>query len=383
MTLQVPNYIRTLVPYIPGKPIEETQREFGINKVVKLASNENPLGPSPKAIRAIQEHLKKMHRYPDGGGFYLKSALSRLLKIAPTSLILGNGSNEVIDQLVRTYCVPGDAIATPQASFIAYKICAQVHGVETIEAPLDEELKFDLDQLLGMVRKNKKVRLVFVANPNNPTGTYLSLSETHALLQGIASIRGGSVLVVLDYAYWEYVTDPDLPHPSELLKQYSNLVILRTFSKIYGLAGLRVGYGMASSEVISHLEKVRQPFNVSSLALAGAEAALGDTAFVKKAKLSNREGLQFWENELSRLRIPYWQSQGNFLLADFGKGTGKSGMEVYQACLSRGVIFRPVANYQMPDCLRITMGTPAENKWSVGVLEQVLENRKSGSRKKS
>lgn len=376
MILQIPDYIRNLVPYIPGKPIEETQREFGIKKVVKLASNENPLGASPKARRAIQDHLKKLHRYPDGGGFYLKAALSKMMKISPSSFILGNGSNEVIDHLIRTYCIQGDAIAIPQASFVAYKISAQVHGVETLEAPLNLDLKFDIDSLVDLVRKNSKVRLVFVANPNNPTGQYLSLSETQRLLQGLASIRGGTVLAVLDYAYWEYVTDPDLPAPEQLLRQFPNLVILRTFSKIYGLAGLRVGYGMASPEIIAPLEKVRQPFNVSSLALAGAEAALQDVAFVKKAKLLNRQGMKFWETALSRMGIPYWESQGNFLLANVGKGMKKAAMEVYQSCLAQGVIFRPTSNYQMPhdiqrDILRISIGTAQENERAVKVLSHL------------
>ncbi len=371
MSIQVPHYIRSLVPYLPGKPIEETQREFGIKKVIKLASNENPLGPSPRAKKILQTHLRQLHRYPDGGGYHLKQALAKHLSVASQSLILGNGSNEVIDQLIRTFCLPGDSIVTPKASFIAYRLCAQIHGVQTHEVPLDENLRFNGDELVEAVRKNEKVRLVFIANPNNPTGTYLSYAETQDLIQKLSAVRDGSVLLVLDYAYWEYITEKDLPLTSDLLKLYPNLVLLRTFSKVYGLAGLRVGYGVASPELISHLEKVRQPFNLNSLALAAATEALKDKEFVKKAKKINQQGRRFWEKELKRLSIPFWKSQGNFLLVDVKKGLGKSGPDIYQACLEKGIIFRPVANYQLPDALRITIGTQSENEIAVKKLTQV------------
>jgi histidinol-phosphate aminotransferase len=377
MVLQVPEYIRTLVPYVPGKPIEETQREYKIKKVIKLASNENPLGPSPKARKVIQSHLKNLHRYPDASGFRLKQALSHHLKIKPESIILGNGSNEVIDQIIRTYCIPGDAIATYQTAFVAYKICAQIHGVRTVEVPVDAELKWDPQALLDLVRKEERVKAVFIANPNNPTGTYTKTPELKAFLKELSQIRNGSVLAVLDYAYWEYVTAKDLPDPLPFLSEFSNLVILRTFSKIHGLAGLRVGYGIASPELISNLEKVRQPFNLNNLALAAAESALSDTVFIKKSKRMNQIGLQFWEKKLTQMNVPFWKSQGNFILIDVQKGFGKTGPEIQQQCLTQGVIFRPVANYGLPHALRITIGTPSENLRAAQVLFPTLAKSKS------
>lgn len=379
MSFQVPDYIRTLVPYVPGKPIEETQREFRIKKVIKLASNENPLGASPKAKRAIVSGVSELHRYPDGSGYRLKQALREKLAetvanptvVRNTSLILGNGSNDVIDHLIRTFCLAGDMIVTSQAAFIAYKICAQIHGVKTLEAPLNEELKFDVSELASLVRKNERVRLVFIANPNNPTGTYVTRSELKTLVKELASIREGSVILVLDYAYWEYVMAEDLPNPLEILQEYPNTIILRTFSKVYGLAGLRVGYGMGSPELISHMEKVRQPFNINSLALLGAEAALKDTSFVARAKLLNAKGMSFWQKHLNQLGIPFWKSQGNFLLINCRKGFHMTGADVNSACLPQGLILRPVANYGLPDLLRITVGTSEENKRAAQVLKQV------------
>ncbi len=377
---QVPDYIRSLVPYVPGKPIEETQREYKIKKVIKLASNENPLGPSVLAKKAIQSHLKTLHRYPDGAGFRLKNALSKSHKVSPESFIFGNGSNEVVELIIRTYCVPGDAIVTSQAAFIAYKISAQIHGVKTLEARLDSQLKFDVKEIVELVKKNEKARVVFIANPNNPTGTYLKSDELKSLLKALASIRNGSTLVVLDYAYWEYVTASDLPDPLELLKDYPQCIILRTFSKVYGLAGLRIGYGISKSEVISQMEKVRQPFNINSLALVAAEAALSDTTFVKKARQVNQRGIQFWEKQLMKMSVPFWKSQGNFILADVQAGFGQSGIEIYQACLKKGVIFRPIANYGLPQALRISIGTPDENERAAEILS--LHSKTFSPRKK-
>lgn len=369
MAFQVPDYIQSLVPYLPGKPIEETRREYKIKKVVKLASNENPLGASPKAKKAIQAALKDLHRYPDGSGYLLKQALSHLLKTTPQSLILGNGSNEVIEFLIRTYCVPGDSIVTHRAAFIAYKISAQIHGVKTIETPIDSELNPNLDLILSEVKREPRVRLVFLANPNNPTGVYLPESSLKQFVSELAQVRGGSVILVLDYAYWEYVTARDLPDPMPWIQTYPNVVVLRTFSKIYGLGGLRVGYGISRPEVISHLEKVRQPFNLSSLALAGATAALSDHDFVKRSKTTSQKGMKFWEKELTRLKVPYWKSQGNFLLIDTQRGFEKSGMEIHQASLKQGAIFRPVANYGLPHALRLSIGTPEENQFALKILK--------------
>ena len=370
MSIFVPEYIRTLVPYVPGKPIEETQRELKIRRVVKLASNENPLGPSPVAVRAMRGTLGELHRYPDASAYHLKVALSRHLGVDTRQLIVGNGSNEVIDFLIRTYCVAGDEIVTSHAAFIAYRICAQIHGVGTLEAPTTPDLRFDLSAIARLVREHERARLVFIANPNNPTGTYVNRAELKQFLGEMARIRGGDVLVVIDSAYWEFVTAGDLPDPIELAREFPNLVVLRTFSKVYGLAGLRVGYGVATPEVIANLEKVRQPFNMNALGLVAATAALSDRAFVARSRLLNRQGLKFWEKELESMGIPFWKSQGNFLLADVHQGLGKTGGEVYLSCLKRGVIFRPVANYGLLGALRISVGTPEENRLAARALRE-------------
>lgn len=372
MMIQVPDYIRTLVPYLPGKPIEETQREFKLKKVIKLASNENPLGPSPKSRLAMQKTIKGLHRYPDGSGYHLKQALSFHLGVQSSQIILGNGSNEVIDHLIRTYCLPGDAVLTHRGAFIAYKISAQIHGVQTVELPVDENFDWSLDELLFQAEHNDAIKVIFLANPNNPTGTYFNSKVLEKLTEGLSRIRGGSIILALDYAYWEYVRAKDLPDPAEALAQYPNTIIFRTFSKIYGLAGLRVGYGVASSEMIFNLEKVRQPFNVSSLGLAGAEAALRDVSFVKKAKQLNLKGLAFWEKALTKMKVRYWPSQGNFILADVKSAFGKTGPEVYHECLKRGVILRPIANYGYPNAIRISIGTPEENLMAVKALAAQL-----------
>ncbi len=371
MNFHVPEYIRAVVPYVPGKPIEETQREFKLKRVIKLASNENPLGPSPKALQAMRLALKELHRYPDGSGFHLKQALAKHLAVEPGQLILGNGSNEVIDFLVRALSVAGDTLVTSQAAFLAYKLCAQIHGVITDEVPLDAELEFSLDEMLARVRKNERAKLVFIANPNNPTGTYVKSDALRAFLREVSRVRGGSVVVALDYAYWEYVTAKDLPDPMKLVAEFPNVIALRTFSKVYGISGARVGYGVGNSELVSSLEKVRQPFNINSLGLAGARAALSDRSYVKRARQTNSAGMKFWEKELAGLGIPFWKSQGNFILVDAAAGFGRAPSEIYQECLKRGVILRPVGNYGLKQALRISVGTPAENRFAIAVLKAV------------
>jgi len=372
MSKHVPEYIQKLVPYAPGKPIEETQREFGLKKVVKLASNENPLGPSPRALRAAQRAGRELHRYPDGAAFRLKQALAKKLKVDFKELVIGAGSNENIDFLIRAYCRAGDRILQPRYSFVAYKICAQIHGVETVETPVSEvDFKVDIGQLIA-ASADPRVKILFLANPNNPTGTWLSEREVIQLIEGVRAKRGDSVLIVLDYAYWEYITDTQIPDPVTLLRKYpQNVVILRTFSKIYGLGGIRLGYSVSAPEIASVLEKVRQPFNGNSLALAAGEAALGDTAFVKKALSTNAEGLRLWEKTLAKWGVRFVPSQGNFLLVNARAGWGKSGPELFQEALKKGLILRPVANYGLPDWIRISVGTKSENQFAIRVLENL------------
>ena len=379
---EVPQYISSLVPYVPGKPIEETQRELNLRRVIKLASNENPLGPSPKAVQAIKKALKTLHRYPDSSGFRLKQALATQLAafgVRANSIVLGNGSNDVIDLLIRTFCVPGDAIVTSQAAFIAYRICAQIQGVKSIESPLTSDLRFDLGEMLRLVRKNPEVKMIFIANPNNPTGTYVTESELRDFLEGVAKIRSGNIPVIIDAAYTEFVTARDLPNPMKLREEFPNVVVLRTFSKAYGLGGLRVGYGIAEPAMVATLDKVRQPFNLNALALAGAEAALGDRAFVARSVKTVNQGMKFWERQLERLGIPFWKSQGNFILVDVARGLGRLGGEVYLDCLRKGVIFRPVANYGLHHALRISIGTAKENRVAAKVLGTVGASSVAGA----
>jgi len=372
MQLYVPDYIQKLVPYVPGKPIEETKRELGLKAVIKLASNENPLGASPRAMLAVRAAVKDLHRYPDSSGFHLKQALSRHLKVESDRILLGNGSNDIIDYLIRAFCVAGDAIATTHAAFVAYKVCAQVHGVRVHEVAMNDQYRFKVDDMVAAVKADSRCRLVFIANPNNPTGTYLPHAEMMRLLREIAQIREGSVLVVLDYAYWEYVTATDLTDPAVILAEFPNTVVLRTFSKVYGLAGMRVGYGVGSPQVMSTLERIRQPFNINSLGLVAAAAALGDKAFVARARKTNEMGKKLWESGLKKMGIPFWPTQGNFMLIDVKEGSGKTGIEIFQDCLKHGVILRPVANYGLAGKLRVSMGTPSENKKALQVLAKVI-----------
>lgn len=371
LAVRIPDHILKLNSYVPGKPIEETRREYKLERVVKLASNENPLGPSPMALSAINDVMKDAHRYPEGEQS-LKESLAGHLSISPASLIIGNGSTELIDTLIRAFCEPGDSVVTSQGAFIAYRIFALAHRMNLLESPLTDDLRFDLPAMAEQIERDTRARLVFIANPNNPTGTYVSSSELQTFLERVAAIPDRSVLVVLDYAYWEYVTAADFPDAIELMRRFRNVVVLRTFSKLHGLAGFRVGYAVAAEEIISCLKKVSLPFNVNSLAPIAARAALADSQFIARARAMNIQGLHFWESELTRLGVPFQPSQANFILIDVKAGFGLSGPEIYESCLRHGVIFRPVTNYGMPNALRITIGTPEENSFALDILQKLF-----------
>ncbi len=361
MPIQFPKYIETLKPYIAGKPIEETQREYGLTKVIKLASNENPLGASPKAVRAMQVAMKDLQLYPDASGYHLRKALAKHEEVTFDEIILGNGSNEVIELLLRTFCVPGDLQVASDAVFAAYPISARIQGVDTLFSRMTPDFRFDLEGMWKHITKNDRVKIVALPNPNNPTGTYVNDSELEEFLAEVEKVREGSVHVILDYAYMEYVTAKDLSDPIKWYNKFSNISVLKTFSKIYGLGGLRVGYGIMKPGLAKYVQKVRMPFNVSSLGLVGAEAALSDRAFVKKSLEVNRDGMKFMKKIFNDMKVPFLPSQGNFLLINTRAGFGLSGAEVFEECLKKGVIFRPVANYGMPDWLRVTIGTRAQN----------------------
>ncbi|MBS1960166.1 MAG: histidinol-phosphate transaminase [Bdellovibrionales bacterium] len=374
-TIRVPTYIEKLKPYIAGKPIEETQRQYGVKKVIKLASNENPLGPSPKALAAMKKAMNELQLYPDASGFHLRTTLAKLEGVSFDEIVLGNGSNEIIELILRSLCIPGDLMVSSESVFAAYPISARIQGVETVFAKMTPDFRFDVKAMLEEIKRNPRVKMVAFPNPNNPTGTYVPDSELIPFLEAVEKIRDGSVHVMLDYAYMDYVVAKDMSNPVKLYKRFSNVSVLKTFSKIYGLGGLRVGYGIMRTELAKYVQKVRMPFNVSSIGLIGAEAALHDRAFIKKSIKTNKDGMRFMSTAYRALNIPFLPSQGNFFLINTREGFGMTGMEVFEASLRRGLIFRPIANYGMPDWLRVTVGTAVQNRAAVKVLKEIKKSR--------
>lgn len=363
--MKVSRDILSLTPYKPGKPISEAKRELGLETVYKLASNENPLGVSPKVWPALEKARGEIHLYPDATAHDMVAAYSQFIHIPPDEVAFGNGSNELIDLLIRIYCEPGDAIATSEAAFIAYKICAQAARVRTLESPLGATGEFDLDALRKKMQSDQRVRLVFIANPNNPTGTYVERQSLESFLEYCSSRE---VLVVLDEAYIEFVRATDFVSGLELRERFPNLVVLRTMSKAYGLAGLRVGFAIAPVETVDLLHRVRNPFNVSSLAQVATIAALADQAHVKKVCELTWRGLDFLATEFTKLGLTFFPSQGNFLLVDCGQDSEKT----FSALLKLGVIIRPVKNYGFPTHLRISVGLEQENQAVISGLKTVL-----------
>lgn len=375
MSIKISDSILKLVPYVPGKPIEETKREFGLKKVIKLASNENALGASPKALLAMKKASKELHRYPDATGFTLKAKLAKKLNVSSEEILLGNGSDQIIDLLIRTCTSPGDAILTTKAAFVAYKVCASTNGITTIETELDEAFVPKLKVMLNEIQKNEKIKIVFLANPNNPTGTHIKNEDLISFLKSVQNIRGGSVLVVLDYAYWEFVDSKEITAPEKCYPTFKNVILLRTFSKVYGLAGIRIGYAVGPKEIFSFVERARQPFSNNSLSLIAAEAALEDSVFVKKSVQLNQKEKKSWEKFFKKEKIPFFPTQGNFYLIDSKTGFGKTGIELFNDCLKKGVIFRPVSNYGLHDYLRISIGTTAENLFAQKCLYSIKNPR--------
>jgi histidinol-phosphate aminotransferase len=338
--------------------------------IIQLALSENPL-TSPNVRNVLYEYASQgpISRYPvTSAETKLKESLSQKLGVSLSSLTLGSGASEVIEQIMRVYCSrPGDSLVFSNATFIGYKLFAQKNGIKFHEVPINPtDLTLDAEGIIRYVRENENVRVVFISNPNNPTGTYLNRQQFEGFLDQISAVRNASTIVVMDYAYWEYVTAKDLPDPIPYLEKYPNLIVLKTFSKIYGLAGLRVGYGVASPAIASKLEKSRRWFNVNSLGLLCADAVLADEEFVKCSRQSNVESLQFWKERLNQLEIPFWGSQGNFILIDAQKGLGKTGAEVYEFCRAHNVMLGVVAD--LPHTLRISMGTMDQNVIAVDVL---------------
>jgi histidinol-phosphate aminotransferase len=361
-----PHYIRAIAPYQPGKPISELAREMDLNEadIVKLASNENPLGISPKAKQAIAATMGELALYPDGNGFALKSALASKLNVGLDQIVLGNGSNDVLDLVARAFLAPGTSAVYSRHAFAVYPLATQAAGAIGIEAPAKD---FGHDLIAMRARVQRHTRVVWIANPNNPTGTLLPNDQLHAMLQSFART---DAVVVLDEAYVEYMA-PEQRAPSlEWLEEFPNLIICRTFSKAYGLAGLRVGYAVCRPEVADLLNRVRQPFNVNSLALAAATAALDDTEFLAETKRVNDAGMAQFIAGFERLGLEWIPSAGNFIAVRVDEQG--DAMPIFQALLKKGVIVRPVGNYGMAEYLRISIGLPQQNERCLDALGEIL-----------
>ena len=359
--------VQGLRPYEPGKPLSELEREYGVRDAIKLASNENPLGPSPAALEAVRGVIGEIARYPDGNGFELKRAIAHRYGVDMRGITLGNGSNDVLEIIARAFLLPGLESVFSQHAFAVYSIVTQAIGATARVVPANDGSQgprygHDLDGMLAAF--SDKTRVVFIANPNNPTGTWLKRDELEAFLVRVPQ----QIIVVLDEAYVEYVTEAEYPDSIPWLTRFPNLILTRTFSKAYGLAGLRVGFALSHPEVSDILNRVRQPFNVNILAMAAASVALMDRAHLEASLKLNQSGMQQWIDAMADLGLDYIPSVGNFLCVD----VGRPAAPVYEALLHEGVIVRPVANYGLPNHLRITLGLTQENRRAITALRKVL-----------
>ena len=352
-------HILKLVSYEPGKPVEELAREMGLRpaEIVKLASNENPLGPSPKALAAMREALDRAHYYPDGGGWALRGAIADKLGLDRENVVLGNGSNEIIEFIGHAFLRPGDEVVTARHAFAVYALMAQLFGAKTVEVP-DPGYTHDLDAMLASIAW--RTRQVFIANPNNPTGTMVGQQEIDRFMDRVPE----EVIVVFDEAYYEFLDNP--PDVLKFLRDGRNVVVMRTFSKIQGLAGLRIGYGLASREIAGVLQKTRQPFNTNSIAQAGALAGLQDDEHMRKTRELTKEGREFLQSEFSSMGLEFVPSAANFVLLRVGDGD-----QVFQALLRRGIIVRAMRSYKLPEWLRVSVGTRDQNRRFVAELRRL------------
>jgi histidinol-phosphate aminotransferase len=358
--------IASIAPYVPGKPLDELRRELGAawpkEGAIKLASNENPLGASPRAIEAARRAAGEAHLYPDGDAFYLRQAIAKHLGVDAAQVVVGSGSNELIDLAAQTYCEPDEEILTHAYSFACYRLSADAHRRPFREVPLGPGFAYDLDALAAAV--SSKTKLVFLANPNNPTGVYAGRAAFARFVKALPA----DVVLVLDEAYFEYVRADDFPDALTFLAERERLITLRTFSKIHGLAGLRVGYAVGRANVVEYLHRTRLAFNVNAVAQAAARAALEDPTHVERTHALNAAELPRLELALEALGLGVTPSQANFVLVD----VGRPARPLYEALLQRGVIVRPLANYGMPNHLRITVGAAAENERLLRALAEVV-----------
>lgn len=354
--------LKNIKPYEPGKPQEELKRELGIGKSIKLASNENPLGPSRKVASAIRKAIKRLNRYPDSNCFKLKKALSNRLKVGEDSILISNGSDEIIVLMLRAFVNEGDEVIVGFPTFLIFEIQSIAQGARVIKVPL-RDFRYDVRGMLSSI--TPKTRAIFLANPDNPTGTYVNKYELDNFIKSVPE----NIIVYLDEAYFEFAQAKDFPDSLGYLKERSNIIITRTFSKLYGLAGLRVGYGISSPEVIDCLNKVREPFNVNSLAQAGAFAALKDKKYVERTRQLIGEEKQFLYEEFNALSLKYIPSATNFILVDIGF----DGVLIFKELLKQGVIVRDMKPYKLDTFIRVTVGTKQENKKFIRVFKEVLE----------
>ena len=355
--------VDTIQPYQGGKPIEEVQRELGITDIIKLASNENPLGPSPLAVQAIAESAAQVHLYPDGNAYYLKRDLAQHLEVSPEHLILGNGSNDVLQLVAEAYIASGDEVIYAAGAFVVYSLVTKLCSATAVVVPMVNDTH-DLTAMAAAI--TDKTKVIFIANPNNPTGTMVTADETAAFMEQVPA----DVLVVFDEAYYEYVARSDYPQTLPYVMEGRNFIITRTFSKIYGLAGLRIGYGIAPPALVETLNRVRQPFNCNLVGQAAARAALKDTAHVKESQKSNAAG-KIKRSSIKRLRhdmgFRYIKTEGNFIMLH----VEQSGADIADAFLKQGVIVRPMAGYGYPNAVRVTVGTQQENERFIKALKVV------------
>jgi histidinol-phosphate aminotransferase len=354
--------LKDLPTYQPGRPIDEVARELGLPaaEIIKMASNENPLGPSPAALKAMRHVLANLHLYPDGNSFYLKHRLAEKLGLQPANLILGNGSNEIIEFIGHALLQPGADVVVSEYCFAIYPLVAKMFGANVVTVP---SRKYGHDLAAMQKAITPQTRVVFVANPNNPTGTTVSKADLARFVQDVPA----ETLLVLDEAYFEFTEDPGDFTPEIRQGKRLNLLLMRTFSKIFGLAGLRIGYGIGNPELIAALEKVRQPFNINSIAQAGALAALDDAEHIRRTRENNREGMNFFETALRELGLKFIPSAANFLLVRVDEG-----QHVFEAMQKQGVIVRPMGGYQLPEWIRISIGTPEENARCLNALKNAL-----------
>ncbi|NLA75832.1 MAG: histidinol-phosphate transaminase [Deltaproteobacteria bacterium] len=354
--------IQRLVPYPPGKPIEELERELGIMGSIKLASNENPIGPSPMAVKAIMDNLNRLNRYPDGSSYYLKEKLSQVFNLPMEMILIGNGSNELIELAIRTFLVPGQEVIQPFPTFLVYEKVVNGAGGELVSVDL-RDFRIDLDAVKKAI--TSKTKLIFINNPNNPTGTGLSKEEIKGFLKWVPE----DIVIVIDEAYVEFASEK-VARGTDLLDVHERLIVLRTFSKLYGLAGLRIGYGFSSPEIVDYINRVRQPFNANLLAQTAAVAALDDADFVKKTLDLTREGLKYLFEKLDEMGLSYVPTETNFFLIRVPSGA----KNIYHLMLKEGVIVRSMESYGLKEYIRVNVGLSSENERFINTLKKVIHS---------